>query len=81
MEVTGIWLQHGLKVSDALSKSRLHLCTMRGPVAKRTRHLTTNQEIAGSSPARVKHFHFRKKNIEFFSKLLNFIVLHIRRLQ
>ena len=29
-----------------------------GPVAQRIRHLTTNQGIAGSSPARVKTFFF-----------------------
>ena len=28
-----------------------------GPVAKWIRHLTTNQEIAGSSPARINNFH------------------------
>ena len=30
--------------------------TVTGPVAQRIRHLTTNQGIAGSSPARVKIF-------------------------
>ena len=36
-----------------------------GPVAQRIRHLTTNQGIAGSSPARVK-FSFRPKWIVTF---------------
>ena len=31
-------------------------CSPRGPVAQRIRHLTTNQGIAGSSPARVNFF-------------------------
>ena len=30
--------------------------SVRGPVAQWTRHLTTNQGIAGSSPARIKLF-------------------------
>ena len=34
----------------------LHHSTYQGPVAQRIRHLTTNQGIAGSSPARVKYF-------------------------
>ena len=34
----------------------------RGPVAQRIRHLTTNQGIAGSSPARVIFFPLPKKN-------------------
>ena len=30
-----------------------------GPMAQRIRHLTTNQGIAGSSPARVKFFFYK----------------------
>ena len=37
-----------------------------GPVAKWIRHLTTNQEIAGSSPARVKLF---SSDGDFFTTL------------
>ena len=35
-------------------------CSTRGPVAQRIRHLTTNQGIAGSSPARVNFFSMSK---------------------
>ena len=31
--------------------------TVTGSVAQRIRHLTTNQGIAGSSPAKIKFFH------------------------
>ena len=39
-----------------------------GPVAQRIRHLTTNQGIAGSSPARVKKFSSSTLNILFWMK-------------
>ena len=35
-----------------------------GPVAQRIRHLTTNQGIAGSNPARVKIFLVRSEFLE-----------------
>ena len=40
-----------------------------GPVAQRIRHLTTNQGIAGSSPARITNF--------LFSRLFNVHLLHL----
>ena len=40
-----------------------------GPVAQRIRHLTTNQGIAGSSPARITNF--------LFSRLFNVYFLHL----
>ena len=46
-----------------------------GPVAQRIRHLTTNQGIAGSSPARVKVF-FLKCQRQYNVENNNCIELH-----
>ena len=47
---------------------KLYTFWLPGPVAQRIRHLTTNQGIAGSSPARVKKFSSSTLHILFLMK-------------
>ena len=52
-----IWLQCNTDCKHVMIAEQCDDVSIReGPVAKWIRHLTTNQEIAGSSPARVKFF-------------------------
>ena len=64
----GVWHLETKEVSTLVSAVEA-MWSKSGPVAQRIRHLTTNQGIAGSSPARITNF--------LFSRLFDVYLLHL----